>query len=91
MRFATWEVLGRLTLRTSLTSSNPQPCPAQARPVVPPFDSRSRPRCSSSASRACSSMLPLSLEAQPSTPSPTFTPASRSSRTGQMPAGGRGG
>ena len=46
-------------------------------------------RCSSIACRASASMLLVSLEAEPSTPSPTGTPASRMRRTGAMPEASR--
>ena len=42
-------------------------------------------RCNSMAWRASPIRSPASLEAEPSTPSPTFTPASRIARTGAMP------
>ena len=42
-------------------------------------------RCRSIAWRASPSRSPESFDAEPSTPSPTFTPASRMARTGAMP------
>jgi hypothetical protein len=73
------------------TQDHRAPAPARrpaSRSPAPRARHRIRPRatrCNSIAIRASATRLPASFEADPSTPNPTFTPASRIARTGAIP------